>query len=240
MIRPTMQTVPCRRYLSGKPNGESDTVTPEVPVLIHWNGLPARRLWAFPESLEHLVLGHAALDMCDENQVPVIQNYLEYDFHLAPDFRIPPEPGQRPEPLACRIIPNIMDNFISSGGHWEGTGCFHKAALFDPGADDFIHVTEDIGRHNCIDRLKGWSLAQGRDIRSLWLFVSARCTASLAEKCVRLGVAGVVSRSAVTVSAIGMAEEAGMTLAGFARKDRFTVFTDPSGLIEEEPERSLT
>jgi len=124
-----------------------------------------------------------------------------------------------------------MAAFISSPGRWEGTGCFHRAALFDPGSRTFARRAEDIGRHNCLDRLAGYAAREDDSLARYALFVSARMTASLAAKAARAGFRMIVSRSAVTTAAIDAAQDAGVTLAGFARENRFTVFADPAERI---------
>ena len=116
---------------------------------------------------------------------------------------------------------------------WDGTGCFHRAALYDTSAGEFVARAEDIGRHNCLDRLAGAGIRQSLCLPELVLFLSCRVTASMMHKALRAGIRLVVSRSAVTGAALAAAQEAGAALVGFARdaEERFTVFTDPSGRV---------
>jgi FdhD protein len=119
-------------------------------------------------------------------------------------------------------------------GHFNTTGCFHRAALYDPATRAFIHHTEDIGRHNCLDRLAGWAFDQRLTPSAFALFVTARATASLVTKAVHSGYGVMISRSAVTTGAVALARAAGMTLIGFSRENRFSVFTDPHARIIHE------
>ena len=130
-----------------------------------------------------------------------------------------------------------MDAFLTLEGTcpllWESTGCFHRAGMFDPKTGAFIRLAEDIGRHNCIDRLAGWACLNNIDPADTVLFLSARITASLYAKARRAGFSFLISRSAVTSTPVEMAREQNrkhpahpVTILGFCRprEQRFTVF----------------
>jgi len=128
-----------------------------------------------------------------------------------------------------------MAECIRLPGLWDGTGCYHRAALFHAAAGTFVRVVEDIGRHNCLDRLAGHIALAGGSGRmppaDCILYVTARISASLYCKARRLGVRCIVSRSAVTSAAIEKAKTQAVTLIGFCRpeEERLTVFCGPGG-----------
>jgi FdhD protein len=225
-----MVSFACRRFQHGCWNEIADDVAPETALILHFPGLVPRRLWAYPEELDLLALGHAALELCRPGQVPVIAEACENTYWLQA-VAAPKLPEAADFSLRAGGIMEAMAAFISAPGRWEGTGCFHRAALFEPASAAFVRRAEDIGRHNCIDRLAGQAVRENENLARFALFISARVTASLAAKAARAGFRMLVSRSAVTTAGIDAAREAGVTLAGFARENRFTVFADQASRI---------
>ncbi|MBG3877372.1 sufurtransferase FdhD, partial [Desulfovibrio oxamicus] len=212
------------------------------------------RLWAWPHGLADLVLGHVLLDrvhpavtgqepgawgmrhagtVTDMSRGAGDGDSLAFAVSLraAPGVGVP----QPPAPMRAAVLLDAMRAFMGEEGLWDGTGCFHRAGVYDPVQGRLLRRAEDIGRHNCIDRLAGWAAREGVDLAPRLLLVSARVTASLFAKARRAGFSFVVSRSAVTTASVDMATEQGVTLVGFARdrEERFTVFADAGGRVLE-------
>ncbi len=228
------RTVECRRFRGGRFADFTDEVATEIRVSLDVAGVGRKTLFAAPIDPEGLALGHAALDMLWPDRVPVLvrSEGLAFALDARPDVR-PVVGPDTPPPMAAGHVLACMRRFISAPGLWDGTGCFHRAGLYDAADDAFVARAEDIGRHNCLDRLAGWGVRQERRLDGLILFLSCRVTASMMAKALRVGSRLVVSRSAVTGAALDAAREAGVTLVGFARdaEDRFTAFCDPAGRI---------
>ncbi len=224
--------VGCRRWQAGAAQDIEDVVSREESLCVAVEGRGEGRLWAHPVDLERLALGHAKLTWCrpDEKPEPVAAQDGRWVFRAAPYAPVPA--AARPRMSADQVVA-AMTAFIGRPGLWNGTGCFHRAGVLDVVAGDFLFIAEDIGRHNCLDRLAGWGVENGRDLSGLALFVSARLTASLMAKAAACGFAFCISRSAVTSAALELARKNGSTLAGFARAEdgRFTLFADPNGRI---------
>jgi FdhD protein len=228
------RSVACRRYRDGRFADTTDTVAQEISLTVCLDGGQTKRLFACPLDPLSLALGHAALEMAPPGRVPDIVRVEGLHFELAsrPD-RAPEIPSGLPRALPAGGLVALMRRFIAAPGLWDGTGCFHRAALFDTQSGEFLARAEDIGRHNCLDRLAGYGVRQEIRLAGLILFLSCRVTASLMEKAARAGSRLIVSRSAVTDAAIETAVRSGASLVGFAREaeERLTVFTDAQGRI---------
>ncbi len=237
-----------------------DSVSPEESVYISWAGSSCR-LWAWPEDLEPLCVGHVLLDYLhlgpESGPSPVRMSASVRSISVPPGidakqaFAVEmrregkkngdatPSIAMTPEDIVSR-----MDAFLHLEGTcpllWESTGCFHRAGMYDPKNGAFIALAEDIGRHNCLDRLAGWACLNGVEPADTVLFVSSRITASLYAKARRAGFSFLISRSAVTSTPVDLAREQNrhhpahpVTLIGFCRpkEERFTVFAGEGRIL---------
>lgn len=116
---------------------------------------------------------------------------------------------------------------------FEKTGASHAAALVEEDGS-LLLVREDIARHNALAKLVGAVLMQKNDMKRHFVFLSSRCSEDLMRSCIRLGVQLVVVVSAVTTAAVDLAESAGITLCGFSRELRFTIYTHPNRILGQD------
>ncbi len=89
-------------------------------------------------------------------------------------------------------------------------------------------MREDVGRHNAMDKVVGQALLEGRlPLAESVLCVSGRLAFELVQKAVRAGAPILVGVGAPTSLAVELADDRGLTLAGFARGGRVNVYTHP-------------
>lgn len=118
-----------------------------------------------------------------------------------------------------RTFRNISSLYIETGG-------VHSAALSD--GREILFFSEDVGRHNAVDKLIGKAFMQGIAVENKILLTSGRVTSEIMTKAGRNRFPIVISRAAASCMAVSYAEDMGITLIGFARGDRMNIYTWPN------------
>jgi len=117
------------------------------------------------------------------------------------------------------------------------TGATHAAAWAEPDGS-LRAVCEDVGRHNALDKLIGTLVQQGLDPSRGFAVITSRASYEMVLKASTVGIPMVVAISAPTALAVRLAEEAGLTLVGFARARNHVVYACPARLnhpIQTQP-----
>lgn len=113
------------------------------------------------------------------------------------------------------------------------SGCTHAAAWVLP-SGDIAGGHEDVGRHVALDKLMGRRARES----DLWqqgaALVSSRASYEMVQKSAMCGVEILFAVSAATTLAVEVAERCNLTLVGFCKPGRATVYTHPQRLIVDQ------
>jgi FdhD protein len=130
-----------------------------------------------------------------------------------------------PEEFHPDAVRQALSSLERSQAWFRHTGGTHGAALFDRTGELLIH-REDVGRHNALDKLVGAWLRQRASVSArCFAVVSSRASFELVQKTVRACFPMIVAIGAPSSLAIETARRFHLTLIGFAREDRFNVYS---------------
>lgn len=104
----------------------------------------------------------------------------------------------------------------------------HTAVLAE--GDDVLLQVEDVGRHNCIDKLCGAALLADIPTRDRIILSSGRISSEMINKARRLETPIVCSRTSPTSLSVALAEAWNITIVAYLRQDRMRVYTHPERL----------
>lgn len=127
------------------------------------------------------------------------------------------------ERIASRSIQRALAALPNAQTLNRQTGAIHAAAFADPDGV-LLCVREDVGRHNALDKVIGAAARAGLDPAAGFMVVTSRCSMEMVQKTVTFGCPVLVSISAPTSLAIELADRSNLTVAAFARGDRFSLY----------------
>ena len=199
----------------------SNTPDNVVRVVMHERAVVPSRL------LERTLTMTSACGVCGERTLEALSNT-----GCGP---LPVQPGAF-EPNAIR---NALGSLEESQAWFRHTGGTHGAALFDEYGGLLLH-REDIGRHNALDKLVGsWLRGGASSPASSFVVVSSRASFELVQKTVRAGFPMLVAIGAASSLAVETARRFGLTLLGFARENRFNVYSGGERIAREADEATF-
>ncbi len=136
--------------------------------------------------------------------------------------KLPEERVTDSSEIAVEAVREIYADFQKQSEGYRLTGGLHSAALSD--GERILVFSEDIGRHNAVDKVIGFGLLEGISFEGKIMLASGRLSSEIVAKCARSGIPFVVSRAAPTTLAVRIAETAGLTLVGFVRGGKMNIY----------------
>lgn len=239
-------------FKNGTIEPEEGELVSEFPLALVVNGREMATLIASPHDLRFLVAGFLrlqgfvesvhdflALSVCNDFGAASVTIRGELPERLKPvltsgcgtgiSFNMPKAAEKRgvsgvhaPESVFA-----LMDELARKAEGYKNHGGMHSAGV---GEDKLLLHSEDIGRHNTIDRIAGEALLKGISLAGKILVTSGRVSTELVAKASLLGIEVIASRTSPTDMAVKMADEAGITLIGYVKADRFKIYTHPAGI----------
>ncbi|UFS68531.1 formate dehydrogenase accessory sulfurtransferase FdhD [Geomonas sp. RF6] len=244
------------RYDGGKLVPFQHEPVQEYPLKLIVNGRELATLITSPHDLRFLVAGflrlqgfvHSAddfhlLSVCDDYGVANVKLKGELPGGLKPvvtsgcgggiTFNLDEELAPSPSSTGGKdVYPDdifdLMEQLARLAGAYRTSGGIHSAAVAD--GRTIILYSEDIGRHNTLDRIAGEALLKGIDLAGKVLLTSGRVSAEMVAKAIRLGITLIASRTSPTDLAVRLARDAGITVVGYLRGGKFNVYSHPERL----------
>jgi len=120
-------------------------------------------------------------------------------------------------------IANLMKTFHTLPSLYPETHCVHLAAL--GGEGKILFHSEDIGRHNAVDKVFGRAIMEDINLQDKILLSTGRLTFEVVAKAVRQRMPVLLSRTAPSSAAVSLARRFHMGLVGFIRGSRMNIYS---------------
>ena len=131
--------------------------------------------------------------------------------------------------LPASGISHLVEMLFDAQDLYRETGGVHTSALTD--GERIILSAEDIGRHNTLDKIAGMCLMQNVWPERRILITTGRISSEMLQKAVRLGASILISRTSPSSLSVELAEKWGITLIGYARRNRFNLYAHSERIL---------
>ncbi|MEW6666252.1 MAG: formate dehydrogenase accessory sulfurtransferase FdhD [Thermodesulfobacteriota bacterium] len=143
----------------------------------------------------------------------------------------------KPVESALRITPAQVQGRVEDLNRlsetYRRTHGVHNTALATP--QEIILFRDDIGRHNAVDMIVGHSFLNSVSLGDKLLITTGRLTSEILIKAAKVGIPVLVSRNTATTLAIQLALSLKITLIGYARAGKFTVYSGEERIHDHVP-----
>lgn len=236
------------RYKEGSLVEITDTIALEKKLQVIINGNEIISLLCTPLQIRELVIGFLLTEGILKGHFCAESISIKYDDEITVSIKLDGEIEERQMTItsgcvggitfsARKELNRISDKFVLNAGTlkklfidftqkselFRMTGCVHSAAIAN--RDGIIFFAEDIGRHNAVDKVIGHCILENIPFTEKILLASGRLSSEIVTKAGRWEIPVIASRTSPTSRAVEIADNAGITLIGFVRGDRFNIYT---------------
>ena len=214
-----------------------ERVVTELGLSIIINGRHFATTMITPMMEKEFIIGHLfgqgiIENIADIESITVKDNIAEVTLPRIEDkVKLPPEINSDFKVSKEDIFDGV--NAILKSKIYAETGAVHSAGLFKQGAEP-ICITEDIGRHNALDKVIGYALINEIDFRNTFAASTGRMVSDMVSKICRANIPVVATKTAVTKLGVEIGERCGLTIIGFVRDTGTKVSADRDARITTE------
>ena len=225
-----IEQFPIWRVTSTGRSIDTDVVVREFPLTITLNNKEVATLPCSPQNLKYLAAGFLASEglINSHDDVARITVDRKKSTVRVKTKRNPPTPCTQAEKIDSDIeisasqVFALMDDFVQRSQLFKDTGGVHSAALAD--TENILVFSEDIGRHNAIDKVFGECLLKDIATAGRLLITSGRVSSEIMLKVARRNIPLLISKAAPTKLGVRLAQNLGVTLVGFARDKKMNLY----------------
>ena len=148
------------------------------------------------------------------------------DVGVDPSVRLRGEGSREGSPspfITPEKILSLMESLLETSYLHNITHGTHCSALAN--GNGILVLREDIGRHNTIDMIGGYTLLEGIDCSDKIILTTGRVSSEIVGKVGKLGAPVIISHSAPTSQAIHLLKEVGITLIGYVRGGKMNIYS---------------
>ena len=128
----------------------------------------------------------------------------------------------------------LVNEFVQHSQLFKATGGVHSAAICD--TKSILVFSEDIGRHNAIDKIFGECILRDIPTDDHMIITSGRVSSEILLKVAKGNIPILISKAAPTNLGVRLADELGITLIGFVRGKRMNIYTNRWRVVAQKHE----
>lgn len=241
-------------YRPGELERAPKSLPEESLVTLRVNGQNWVSLYCTPQDLKELALGFLYLEgvikslddvvmvrVCEDLKVVEVVLYQDVPLPVRKiitsgcgqgityltgemDFLIEGGPQLTPNKIF-----SLMSELYRLSFSYRESGGIHSSGISD--GERVLWVAEDIGRHNTLDKIKGYCLLKGINTEGKVILTTGRISTEMLMKAAKMGIPFLISRTSPTAQAVELADRWGITLVGYVRGNGFRLYTHPERLM---------